>query len=71
MDPEIIRRRRKMLRLTQQDLADLAGVSVRFIRAVEHGKASIQLDSLLAVLHALGLELTVSLRQPDSHREGA
>ena len=36
------------LRLTQQDLADMAGVSERFVRFVEQGKPSVQLDSLLA-----------------------
>jgi len=62
MDPTVIRERRRALHLTQQDLADLSGVSVRFIRDVEHGKASIQLDSLLAILRALGLQLNISVR---------
>lgn len=64
MDPAVVRSRRRALRLTQQDLADLSGVSVRFIRDVEHGKQSIQLDSLVAVLEALGLELQLAVRAP-------
>ncbi|HRQ10769.1 MAG TPA: helix-turn-helix transcriptional regulator [Trueperaceae bacterium] len=51
------RARRKALRLTQQDLADLAGVSPRFIHDLESGKPTVQLDRLLAVATALGLEL--------------
>ena len=43
---------------------DESGVSVRFIRDVEHGKQSIQLDSLVAVLEALGLELQLAVRAP-------
>ncbi|BCT75656.1 hypothetical protein SCMU_14980 [Sinomonas cyclohexanicum] len=54
-----VRARRRALGLTQQDLAELAGVSERFIRFVEQAKPSVQLDTLEAVLGALGLELRV------------
>ncbi len=54
--------RRRALRLTQSDVAGLAGVSERFIRSVERGKASVQLDSVLALLGTLGLELQLSPR---------
>ena len=52
-----VRARRRALRLRQRDLADLAGTSERFIRELEHGKASVRLDKVTAVLDALGLEL--------------
>ncbi len=54
-----VRDRRRSLSLSQSDLADLAGVSERFVRFVEQGKATVQLEPLLAVLGTLGLELTV------------
>ncbi|WP_104141098.1 helix-turn-helix transcriptional regulator [Arthrobacter sp. ZGTC131] len=57
-----VRGRRASLRLSQQDLADMAGVSERFVRFVEQGKPSVQLDSLLAVLETLGLELRLGTR---------
>ncbi|MFN8081912.1 MAG: helix-turn-helix transcriptional regulator [Kineosporiaceae bacterium] len=57
-----LRVRRQNLALTQADLADLAGVSVRFIRALEHGKATVRLDKVMAVLDVLGLELRTQLR---------
>ena len=57
-----VRSRRKALRLTQRDLADLSGVSERFIRELEHGKVTVRLDALSAVLLALGLELRAELR---------
>ena len=60
--PAAVRARRRALRLGQRDLADLAGVSERFVRAVEAGKPTVQLDRLRAVLDALGLELRVTLR---------
>lgn len=57
-----VRARRAALRLTQHDLAQLAGVSERFVRFVEQGKRSVQLDSLLALLETLGLELQLTTR---------
>jgi y4mF family transcriptional regulator len=57
-----VRNRRAALGLSQQNLADMAGVSERFIRFVEQGKPSVQLDSLTAVLDTLGLELHVRTR---------
>lgn len=65
-----VRGRRAALRLTQHDLAQLSGVSERFVRFVEQGKPSVQLDSLLAVLETLGLELNVvTRRRGGSHQE--
>jgi HTH-type transcriptional regulator / antitoxin HipB len=54
-----VRARRAQLRLRQEELADLAGVSERFVYALENGKTTVQLDKLLAVLNALGLHLQI------------
>lgn len=63
-----VRARRGQLGLTQQDLADMAGVSERFVRFVEQGKPSVQLDSLTAVLETLGLELRLATRTSQAAR---
>ena len=63
-----VRARRVTLGLTQQDLADMAGVSERFVRFVEQGKQSVQLDSLTAVLETLGLELRLATRASQAAR---
>ena len=60
--PELLRQRRHDLGLTQVELAQLAGVSDRFIRSVESGKTSIQLDALLKVTAILGLSITIEVR---------
>ena len=52
-----VRARRRELGLRQGELAELAGVSERFVHTVEAGKATVQLDKLLAVLETLGLHL--------------
>lgn len=57
-----VREKRKADGLTQQDLAAIANVGVRFVSELENGKPSVQLDSVLAVLHALGLQLMLSNR---------
>ncbi|MBB1513688.1 helix-turn-helix transcriptional regulator [Tessaracoccus sp. MC1679] len=57
-----VSKRRRALHLTQLDAADLAGVSERFVRAVEAGKVSVQFDKLRALLDTLGLELTVRIK---------
>ena len=54
-----VRERRRQLGLRQEDLADLSGVSLRFVQALEAGKASVQLDRVRAVLDTLGLRLVV------------
>jgi y4mF family transcriptional regulator len=45
---------RKKTGLTQHQLADKAGVGLRFIRDVEQGKRSIRLDRLNIVLSLFG-----------------
>ena len=52
-----IKRRRKLLNLTQRDLADLAGCAERLVHEVESGKRTVRMDRLLALLAALGLQL--------------
>jgi HTH-type transcriptional regulator / antitoxin HipB len=57
------RDRRRALGLSQQDLADLAGVSARFVHSLEHGKPTVRLDKVLAVFGVLGLQLEIETRQ--------
>ncbi len=52
--------RREQLGLRQEELADLAGCSPRFVHALENGKETVQLDKVLSVLGVLGLRLLVT-----------
>lgn len=54
-----IRQRRKALKLTQSELAELAGCGPDFLYDVERAKPTLRLDKLLAVLNTLGLTLKV------------
>jgi HTH-type transcriptional regulator/antitoxin HipB len=55
----VVRARRKALKLRQAELAALAGVGLAFLYELEHGKPTVRIDKVLAVLSVLGLELHV------------
>jgi y4mF family transcriptional regulator len=55
--PTTVRATRHELGLTQDDLALASGTGRRFIVNLESGKPTVQLDSVLAVLAALGLRI--------------
>jgi y4mF family transcriptional regulator len=55
--PHFIRENRKRLGLTQQGLADRAGVGLRFIRELENGKSTLRMDKVEQVLMLFGHEL--------------
>jgi y4mF family transcriptional regulator len=54
-----IRSARRDAGITQEDLAHLAGTSVRTVRAIETGTGNPSLRAVVAVSDVLGLQLTV------------
>ena len=60
-----IKIRRKKLGINQQTLADLAGVAVNTIVAIERGEGNPQLSTLLTILDTLGLQMDINLKQLD------
>jgi transcriptional regulator with XRE-family HTH domain len=61
---DCLRSRRKELRLTMQQVADRAGLSVGFISQIERGITTPSLSSLVAVSRVLGLHVSNFLAQP-------
>ncbi|MEY3872418.1 MAG: hypothetical protein RLZZ296_1413 [Pseudomonadota bacterium] len=57
---EALRASRKLLGLTQPQLALAAGVGVRFIVDLEAGKPTLRLENILRVIDALGGEIQLS-----------
>ena len=57
---EIVRRERKRQKVSQIRLSQLADVGVRFVRDLEDGKETVQLDKVLAVLETLGIAVELS-----------
>lgn len=58
---KIVKERRKFLKITQEDLADISGISERTLRDIEKGLANPELESLMKLCEVLGLKLTVSI----------
>lgn len=61
---EILRDRRKELKITQQQLAEKVGKERSYIARIEKGETDMQLSSLIRIARALGIEFTPSLAAP-------
>ncbi|MDX2062308.1 MAG: helix-turn-helix transcriptional regulator [Bacteroidia bacterium] len=66
---DTVKRLRKQQKLSQLELAELAGVGLRFVRDLEQGKPTLRLDKVNQVLRLLGYTLApVSLNaDPSEH----
>ena len=62
----IIRQRRKTLGITQEDVADVSQVSLSFLKMLEKGKANPSVETLVRILDSLGLEIQISVKQPNT-----
>ena len=62
---KLVKYHRKRAGLTQLALADLAGVGKTTVFDIEHGKPTVQLESLLSVLEVLNI--SIDLSGPFSH----
>ena len=54
---DFVRQKRKHYKMTQRDLADRAGVGLRFVRELEAGKPTLRLDKVNVVLDLFGHQL--------------
>lgn len=52
-----VKEKRKSVNLTQPELAEKAGVGLRFVRELEQGKQSLRLDKVNQVLRLFGYEV--------------
>ncbi len=62
-----VKARRKMAGLTQPEMAEKAGVGLRFVRELEQGKTTLRMDKVNDVLWLFGHELgaVASVREMD------
>ena len=60
---ENVRRGRKRREQTQEQLAEAAGLDVRFIRRVERGSVNLRFDTIVRLAEALDVEPGALLRK--------
>lgn len=59
---EEIKVRRTVLKIRQQELADLAGVSINTVVAIERGTGNPRIETLVSVCDVLGLQIVTKLK---------
>ena len=54
-----IKKRRKLLKITQSDLAEISGISLRSLKEIETGKGNPTIEQLQKILNPLGLIIKI------------
>lgn len=58
---DILQSRRKARKITQEHLADIAGISPRTLRDIEKGIANPELETLMKICHVLGMAIKIEV----------
>jgi transcriptional regulator with XRE-family HTH domain len=58
----IMKERRALLSITQQDLADISGIGLRTIKQIETGKGNPAFHTLQKIADVLGLEVILQIK---------
>lgn len=61
---ETLKKRRKFLGLTQVKFAELSGVSLRAVKALESGKSNTTFQTLTKLAEVLDMELNLEVKLP-------
>ena len=54
---EFVKEKRSLAKLTQPEMAEKAGVGLRFVRELEQGKETLRLDKVNQVLQLFGFQV--------------
>ena len=60
---KVIKERRALLRISQQDLSDYSGVGISTVKDLERGVGNPSIDTLKKILDVVGLEIILQLKQ--------
>lgn len=63
-----IKERRKILKITQRTLAELASVGINTLTKIERGEGNPTIEVLEKILDTLGLELQIRIKQRNELR---
>lgn len=59
-----IKERRKVLRITQPDLAEMAGISINTLYKIERGQANPTIQMVNKIAEIIGMEIKIEVKQP-------
>ena len=59
----IIKERRALLGISQQDLSDYSGVGISTVKDLERGVGNPSLDTLRRILDVVGLEMVLQVKK--------
>ena len=59
----LIQQRRDQMRITQQQLAEMAGVGINTLYKIETGQANPTLESIEKITNVLGMEITLQVKK--------
>lgn len=59
---ELIKARRKSLKIDQRTLALLAGVGLNTVVAVERGEGNPKISTIISILDTIGLQIKITLK---------
>lgn len=62
---KVMKDRREALKVTQEHLAELSGVGLRTLKAIESGKGNPTIETVCKIADVLGLELKLEIRKLD------
>jgi transcriptional regulator with XRE-family HTH domain len=58
----IIKKRRDFLNITQAELAEIAGVGLRYLIDIENGRGNPSIGNLEKILNVLGLQIEIKAK---------
>ena len=59
----VIKERRALLGISQQDLSDFSGVGISTVKDLERGKGNPSIETLKKILDVVGLEMVLQVKQ--------
>lgn len=57
----VIKSRRKTLNISQQDLAEMAGIGLATIKNIERGKGNPSIGTVFKIMEVLGSSMSINL----------
>ena len=60
---KVIKERRALLRISQQDLSDYSGVGISTVKDIERGVGNPSIKTLKKIIDVVGLEIVLQVKQ--------